>query len=174
MHVWVCSGKGGAGKSHGVQTLISNLLTSSSCGWSSSVTSGCLMFCFEVIIEQVLVSKCSVLLLCMWVHLKSRCLLLKTSQKIPDIGGTLQDWLFLFSSKDFVLAGVGCLDKAGESFWTVCKLRSLCSTVIKLFLLTVTREIESVNHKHEQCCYVPGTARPTWTLGLGTEGLFSR
>jgi len=38
----------------------------------------------------------------------------------------------------------------------------------------VTREIESVDHKHEQCCYVPGTAQPTRTLGLGTEGLVSR
>jgi len=38
----------------------------------------------------------------------------------------------------------------------------------------VTMEIKSVNHKHEQCGYVPGTARPTWTLSLGTEGLFSR
>jgi len=38
----------------------------------------------------------------------------------------------------------------------------------------VTREIESVNHKHEQCCGVPGTALATWTLGLGTEGLSSR
>jgi len=39
---------------------------------------------------------------------------------------------------------------------------------------TVTRVIESVDHKHEQCCYVPGTALPTWTLGLGTEALVSR
>jgi len=38
----------------------------------------------------------------------------------------------------------------------------------------VTRVTESVDHKHEQCCYVPCTARPTWTLGLGTEGLVSR
>ena len=38
----------------------------------------------------------------------------------------------------------------------------------------VTRVIESVDHKHQQCCYVPGTALPTWTLGLGTEGLVSR
>ena len=38
----------------------------------------------------------------------------------------------------------------------------------------VTRVIESVNHKHEQCCYVPCTALPTWTLGLGTEGLVSK
>jgi len=38
----------------------------------------------------------------------------------------------------------------------------------------VTRVIKSVDHKHEQCCYVPGTALPTWTLGLGTEGLVSR
>jgi len=38
----------------------------------------------------------------------------------------------------------------------------------------VTREIESVNHKHEQCCYVPCTALPIWTLGLRTEGLVSR
>jgi len=37
-----------------------------------------------------------------------------------------------------------------------------------------TRKTESVNHDHEQCCYVPGTARSTWTLGLGTEGGVSR
>jgi len=34
----------------------------------------------------------------------------------------------------------------------------------------VTKVMESVDHKHEQCCWVPGTARPTWALGLGTEG----
>jgi len=44
----------------------------------------------------------------------------------------------------------------------------------KFTAATVTRVIESVDHKHEQCCYVPGTARPTWTSGLGTEGLVSR
>jgi len=33
----------------------------------------------------------------------------------------------------------------------------------------VSRVIESVDHKHEQCCCVPSTARPTWTSGLGTE-----
>jgi len=32
-----------------------------------------------------------------------------------------------------------------------------------------SKVIESVDHKHEHCCCVPGTARPTWTLGLGTE-----
>lgn len=117
-------------------SLISNLLTPSSCGWSSPVTSGCWMFCFEVITEWVLVRKCSVLLSCMWAHLKSRCLLLKTSQKIPDIGTEVQDWPFLFSRKDFLLAGVGCLGKAGESLWSACKWRSLCSRVIKLLLLT--------------------------------------
>jgi len=29
----------------------------------------------------------------------------------------------------------------------------------------VTKVMESVDHKHEQCCYVPGTTQPTWTLG---------
>jgi len=43
-----------------------------------------------------------------------------------------------------------------------------------LLPLDVTRVIESVDHKHERCCYVPGTALPTWTLGLGTEGLVSK
>jgi len=28
----------------------------------------------------------------------------------------------------------------------------------------VTRVTESVDHKHEQCCCVSGTAWPTWTL----------
>jgi len=33
----------------------------------------------------------------------------------------------------------------------------------------VSRVIESVDHKHEQCCCVPSTAQPTWTSGPGTE-----
>jgi len=42
------------------------------------------------------------------------------------------------------------------------------------FSKAITRVIESVDHKHEQGCYVPGTALPTYTLGLGTQGLVSR
>jgi len=34
-----------------------------------------------------------------------------------------------------------------------------------------TRAIESVSHKYEQCRSVPCAARPTWAVGLGTEGL---
>ncbi|XP_075302457.1 uncharacterized protein LOC142365530 isoform X2 [Opisthocomus hoazin] len=40
--------------------------------------------------------------------------------------------------------------------------------------MIVTRVMESVNRDHEQCCYVPCTALPIWTLHLGTEGLVFR
>jgi len=43
-----------------------------------------------------------------------------------------------------------------------------------IIIPSVTRVIESVDHKHEQCCYAPCTALPIWTLGLGTEGLVSK